>query len=359
MDSQPSAQPGRSNLHSPLRSRIQRMIRDASRNETPKASFIEVIWPALEEEYGAMVQELIKYCDRQLHDNGIPAKIEGRAKSLLSIEKSIERREKHRLEQHKNAYQNIREIFDDLHDLAGIRIVVDYPSDIDTVEQFIKHTFQPMGDPNIFSSDRKVGRSWKPWFGAYKSCNYRVKLKSKTVDALQSYCNVLFEVQITSLPESLYNRLAHPLLYKKPPGSITRKEEMVVDMSHGLALCYSICLLCMQDKLDDPSKILGQQALRDAMRKVVPAPGVEETDQDMEALVEMTPDLDVVFETSDSQNSAHEIESVGLKRRASFGKTLPVEALLGALQVLPEGCHSSDDLWVWMTNKLEYVEPHL
>ncbi|KAH7117460.1 hypothetical protein EDB81DRAFT_862034 [Dactylonectria macrodidyma] len=126
---------------------------------------------------------------------------------------------------------------------------------------------------------------------------------------------------------------------------------MVIDMSHGLALCYSICLLCMQDKLEGLPRGLGQQEeLRDAMRKAVPALGVEQSDQDMDALVEMTPD---VTSGSENQPITHGGKSFNLKRRASFGKSLPVETLLSALQILPEGCHSADDLWALMTSKLE------
>ncbi|KAK7402748.1 hypothetical protein QQX98_011505 [Neonectria punicea] len=249
-----------------------------------------------------MVAQLIKYCERQLHERHILAKVEGRAKSLDSIEKSIQRREEHRIHNHHGPYESLYEIFHDIHDLAGVRIVVDYPSDIDTVNEFITDTFEQKKQLNIISSNREVGNSWKAWFGAYKSCNHHVAIKPEAEDMLQSFCNITFEVQLTSLPESLYNRLAHPLLYKKSSGTITRQDEMVIDMSHGLALCYSICLLCMQDKLEGPSRAEScQPELREAMRKVDQEPGVQQSDKDLDALVEMTPDIDVASNIHNKQ----------------------------------------------------------
>ncbi|KAH7117459.1 hypothetical protein EDB81DRAFT_952888 [Dactylonectria macrodidyma] len=238
MSSQSSTLSMRSNPNDPLHIKIERMIHDAPGNDSPKKVFTENIWPRLEDEYGMMVQELSKYCERQLYEKCIPAKIEGRVKSLDSIEKSLERREKHRIEHQKNQYENLGEIFYDMHDLAGIRIVVDYPSDIDKVNQFINRTFQPTKEPNVFSSDRQVGHLWKPWFGAYKSCNHHVALKPETVDVLQSYCHIyqLLRLKIKSQRlGSLINRSQRPGFLtsrSRRPGSlgIRSTENLIIAM---------------------------------------------------------------------------------------------------------------------------------
>ncbi|KAK4125434.1 hypothetical protein N657DRAFT_631741 [Parathielavia appendiculata] len=52
----------------------------------------------------------------------------------------------------------------------------------------------------------------------------------------------MFEVQVTTIAESQYNKLAHAILYKGSSGPQTRQDEIVVDLSHGTSLTPpSIC----------------------------------------------------------------------------------------------------------------------
>ena len=60
----------------------------------------------------------------------------------------------------------------------------------------------------------------------------------------------MFEIQLTTLAESLYNKFAHDLLYKGYAGHLTREDEMVIDLSHGLSLCYGLCVMYMKDRLE-------------------------------------------------------------------------------------------------------------
>ncbi|KAF7555505.1 hypothetical protein G7Z17_g2135 [Cylindrodendrum hubeiense] len=266
MDSQaPTLLNNEAVVQTPLYAKIRRTISDAPQGEPPGRVFVKHVWPKLEEAYGCMVQELIEYCDDQLCDKGIAAKVEGRAKSRGSIEETLKRREKHRIDNQKNEYQSLEEIFEDMHDLAGIRIVVDYPSDLNTVNQLIKEIFHQEKEPNNFPRDRQVGKLWK-------------------------------------------------------------------------------------DKLEGPSKPLNnQEELRDAMRQAVPAPEVGQSDEDMDALVKMTPAMEL-----NNKPTPHDETASNLKRRASFGKTLPVESLLNALSTLPEECDASESLWAKFADKIDH-----
>ncbi|KAH7020305.1 hypothetical protein EDB80DRAFT_702789 [Ilyonectria destructans] len=337
----------------PLHVKIRCTISDAPQDNPPKEVFVECVWPKLAADYGSMVQRLIKYCNEQLCDKQkIPAKIEGRAKSQGSIRDTLERREQHRIKQKNGPYRDMQEILDDMHDLAGVRIVVDYPSDMDKANQFIEAAFEAKKKPNEFSRDRPIGKLWETWFGAYESFNHHVTLKPDTLDISQIFCEVMFEVQLTSLPEILYNRLAHPLLYKKPSQPLSRNDEIVIDISHGLALCYSMCQVYMQDKLEGPKRYLNEKkGLRDAMRKAVPAFGVEPAEGDMDALVELT--TPVIGCGYDNKPGTHDNPSSKLKRRGSFGKALPIESILNALSTLSEECDSNRHLWASLTDKMK------
>ena len=334
-----------------LRFKIESLISAATVNSSPRDAFLNEVWPSLITDYQSLVNELIAYFEHQLRSQAIHAKVEGRVKSPVSIAESIKRREKHRIENGKRPYSDVGEILQDVHDLAGTRIIVDNPADVDSVNDFITQTFHPTKQPSIFSADRKVGSQWAPWLGAYQSWNHPLKLKSSFTGELLFYAEITFEVQLTSLAESLYNRLSHPLLYKRAPGSISRKDEMVFDITHGLALCYSICLLCMQDQMDDPTGSADEQReLKDAMRSAAPPPGAEYTDDNIQPLVDILHDKGLLHE---GQSGAF-----GSFSRASR-RTLPVETLIAGLQQQPDLCKSTNDLQQWITKICRSVPSHL
>ncbi|KAK3984461.1 kinesin light chain [Cladorrhinum sp. PSN332] len=240
------AQPAQS-----LRAKIDRMIdRDAGLN--PKETFIREIWPALRDDYEDMRSVLEQYCKdaiKSWQSTGIPCQISSRTKTGESIQKSLVRREE-ALKQRK--FNTLREMHWEIHDLVGLRIVLEFSDDMEEAVAFIRTTFRKERDPTVFSRDRKVGKSWDTLFGAYHTRNYRVSVESGnfgTFKHISRFCSVLFEIQLTTLSEDLYNKLAHPLLYKDSSGTLTQQDEIVIDMSHGLAMCYALCIRYMKDRL--------------------------------------------------------------------------------------------------------------
>ncbi|KAH7123108.1 armadillo-type protein [Dactylonectria macrodidyma] len=330
-----------------LQETITRTIREAPQGANLKDIFVQDVWSILESEYETMVHKLVEFCKSKLHQSAVACNITGRAKSCDSIEKSFDRRETARMKKLGAKYENLRDVLDDIHDLAGIRIVVDFRSDVDAVSAFIKQTFQQLKEPNVFSADRKVGEIWQPLFGAYKTCNHRVAARMETHDTLSRYCGVMFEIQLTDISESLYNRFAHSLLYKKSSGRLHRQDEIVIDMSHGISLLYSLCLMYMQNRLegsarggDDNDKLLGAMKLAEA-------------EGNLDILVETVPKTtgsDIGCSTGSSGTKS------GLKRRASFREAIPIATLKRALRRAEEGSSSTDELWQLISNKFDATE---
>ncbi|RFN44797.1 vegetative incompatibility protein het-e-1 [Fusarium flagelliforme] len=249
-------------------------FRDVEPGGSPVETFLKV-WPRLEPHYGTMVKQLRSALEGAL---SVRCTISARVKSLSSISKSIERRQIHRKEQ----YKTVDEIFDDLHDLAGFRIVVDYPSGISLANAFVTKNFQ-VNSTNLFNADREVPDAWKPTFGSFQSENHHVLLHPGAKYPLSPFCGILFEIQIFSLAESLYNRLAHPLLYKKSSGQLSIKEQKMIDVTHGLSLCYWICLSCMEDRLEGERT----EGIPSPIQKVAQLDGDQAVD--MESVVKATP----------------------------------------------------------------------
>ncbi|CEI68091.1 unnamed protein product [Fusarium venenatum] len=249
-------------------------FRDVEPGGSPVEAFLN-LWPRLEPHYGTMVEQLKSALQEALN---VRCTISARVKSLSSITKSIERRQSHRGER----YKEVDEIFDDLHDLAGFRIVVDYPSGIQIVKAFIAQNFQ-LKSTNVFRVDREINDSWKPTFGSFQSENHHVFLHSDAKYPLSPFCNILFEIQILSLAGSLYNRLAHPLLYKKSSGQLPVKDQKMIDVTHGLSLCYGICLSCMEDRLEGKRT----EEIPSPVQEVAQLDGNQNAD--MESFVKATP----------------------------------------------------------------------
>jgi ppGpp synthetase/RelA/SpoT-type nucleotidyltranferase len=214
-----------------------------------RQKFIENIWPSVRGDYEEMTETLKKYLEACLKMHDISAVVLGRAKETNSVKKTLERRENQLFQQNKGGFRNLQEIIHEMHDLSGLRIVLDYREDYTKADSFIKKTFIAQKGPIDFDPNREIGQSWKqPWFGAFQTRNHRVSISGDTTDFSQ-YTGVMFEIQLTTFSEYLYNKLEHDLLYKDKTDSLTPQEEMVIDLSHGVSKCYELCMRILMDKL--------------------------------------------------------------------------------------------------------------
>ncbi|EKJ71637.1 hypothetical protein FPSE_08083 [Fusarium pseudograminearum CS3096] len=319
------------------------LARDSS--QSAKRVFFDV-WRRLKPEYEAMHQALNQYLNRQLEESSIRATLYSRLKKDDSISKSIDRREQH----WGTTYDSPKLILDGIHDLVGFRIIVDYPSGLDQSYQLIKNHFSVEGI-NTFSTDRDVGVLWKPRFGAYEGKNFQVRMSpDKHNTGLSVYYEVLFEIQVTSIAESLYNRLAHPLHYKKSSGTLSRQDEMIIDMSHGLSLCYWITIACMEETLEGKSGIGDQTSpLPHTVRKIA-GHDADDTLDDLDDLVKITPEIPVI--SGDRSLGSSRAGSSRLKRTAPSDDIVSIEILLKSLSDIRQEHRSDAEIWNGIRDKL-------
>ncbi|XEV04522.1 hypothetical protein FSHL1_009809 [Fusarium sambucinum] len=257
-----------SDPQSSLRAKIDAQLNKYELGEEEKAqdTFLADIWPKLKDDYEGMVEKMKTKYDKLLKLEDIDGMIEGRVKSNDSIRKSMIRRKNQR----KDNWDSFREMMDEVHDLAAIRIIVDYPHDLTRISRIISDsaTLYPKAEPNLFLADRPVGTYWAAWFGAHECENHHVEAHYPDDDPVRYYNEVTFEIQITCLPAHLHNKIAHSLQYKGQGGRLSRGDEIVIDLTRGLGLCYSLCLYYKSEKLlsdrdqlmNEPVSILDQQA---------------------------------------------------------------------------------------------------
>lgn len=235
------------------RQEIQHQPPGRSRSESLKNGFIRHIWPEIRDDYRRMTTYLEEALKKVLKERCIDAEVLGRVKEDESITKTLERRQKCLIEHRGDGFNSYQDIFREMHDLSGLRIVLMDREHRNTAKKLIEELFNKQKSPAHFDPNREVGQFWRrPWFGAYETYNYRVQLAHNNgvfLGESHTYSGVMFEIQLTTFSDNLYNKLAHALLYKADPGLVTEQEEMVVDVSHGLARCFELCMRILRPKL--------------------------------------------------------------------------------------------------------------
>ncbi|EJT69127.1 hypothetical protein GGTG_13236 [Gaeumannomyces tritici R3-111a-1] len=206
---------------------------DKDRSAKIREIFVSEIWSQVKGGYDKMLQDLKAHFKARLEAKDIAADLSARVKDVGSIKTTLERREKTKL------FASINDVFIEMHDLVGLRIVPHTSESRKEVQDFIDKEFHQLKPTAHISSDRKVGEFWDARFGAYKSNNHRIGAKRRKLghgdycESLSSYEGVMFEVQVASLADVLGNILAHPLQYKKKHGPLDKRTEQTLDLLRG------------------------------------------------------------------------------------------------------------------------------
>ncbi|KAF3009066.1 hypothetical protein E8E14_007232 [Neopestalotiopsis sp. 37M] len=230
-----------------------------------KMAFCSETWPGLQSSYERLVNEVVRYFRAELGKRKFDCLVLGRVKSAESVQKSLDRREKHR----GKSYSGLEDIFMTVHDLAGSLIIVQYARDLETVNGLISHHFRAIKPPTHWSCERQPGELWDSRFGSYESYNHHVTLKM-----MSDLPVITFEVQVTTCSDFMYNRIAHDWFYKKARGPMSRKDEMVMDMLHGAAAVFGIGAEYMKEReQENHTELKDQFDLTEATKL---AHGVEE-----------------------------------------------------------------------------------
>lgn len=189
-------------------------------------------------------------CENELEREGIRAIVTYRAKRFDRLkEKLIKRNE-------RKSYKNIDEIYDDIVDLAGVRIAIYFPNDINKIDKFIKSKFNvrqikefPIED---VTKKKNKKNEYKKIFSGYHATHYRVNLKIK--DPLQDeamYGQAIIEIQVASVLMHAWAEVEHDLVYKPLNGELSVDEYEILDELNGLILAGELALKRLQKAVKD------------------------------------------------------------------------------------------------------------
>lgn len=190
-------------------------------------------------------------CQRELEREGIRAIVTYRVKRLDRLKEKIIKRNK------RKNYSTIEEIYTDIVDLAGVRIAIYFPDDINKIDKFInsqfhvhrvKHFPQHLKDNTYQNADKKS--RYKKVFSGYHATHYRVSLTPFQLRNYgikdTSYTKNNIEIQVASVLMLAWAEVEHDLVYKPLNGRLSIAEYEILDELNGLVLAGELALKRLQ-----------------------------------------------------------------------------------------------------------------
>jgi ppGpp synthetase/RelA/SpoT-type nucleotidyltranferase len=186
--------------------------------------------------------QVAKICANQseskLESSGIRAIVTFRAKRADKLYDKLIKRDI------EKKYQTIDDIYNDIVDLAGVRIAMYFPGDMPEIDKLIHNKFNVQRIKE-FPEIGKV-RNGKTFIG-YKAKHYRVNLKEETlIGSEKRFSNALIEIQIASVLMHGWAEVEHDLVYKPLNGGLSEDELAILDELNGLVLTGEIALERLQ-----------------------------------------------------------------------------------------------------------------
>ena len=190
--------------------------------------------------YEHLAQTCAYQCESALKRQGIRALVTSRAKKLDSLASKVETRAK------EKAYQSIEEIYDDIVDLAGVRVALYFPGDREEVDHFIRSHFNVDHVKDFPEALQHPGAYQKRFLG-YVGRHYRLRLKPETLPLEDLHlANYVIELQVGSVLMHAWAEVEHDLVYKSTEGFLSQDEYAILDELNCLMHAGEIALERLQ-----------------------------------------------------------------------------------------------------------------
>lgn len=190
-------------------------------------------------------------CQNFLERSGVRAIVTYRVKRPDRLSEKINKR------QGRRQYDSVEAIYEDIVDLAGVRIALYFPGDLDAIDRFIRNHFQIKHikhfPPENYKAVTESGYHRR--FTGYHAIHYRVLLDPKHCsENEQKYAGALIEIQVASVLMHAWAEVEHDLVYKPLSGDLSEDEYEILDELNGLVLSGEIALKRLQKAVQDRVK---------------------------------------------------------------------------------------------------------
>lgn len=192
--------------------------------------------------YEKLAQICAHQCERELKRRGIRALVTFRAKRLDSLLNKARSRAEQR------QYRTISDIYEDIVDLAGVRIALFFPGDQEEVDSFI-HTHFAVEQIKDFPEDSSRRVSYSQRFSGYAARHYRLRLKHNNPELPEiddGLTNHIVELQVGSVLMHAWAEVEHDLVYKSTSSRLSQDEYAILDELNGLMHAGEIALERLQ-----------------------------------------------------------------------------------------------------------------
>lgn len=182
-----------------------------------------------------------KQLEGALQSAGIRAIVTSRAKNPGRLRsKTI-----HRNAERGMPYRNMKEIYDDMFDLAGVRVSLYFPGDRDKADTLVSDLFTVL-EKKQFPEQSKPP-TYNKRFSGYWANHYRVNIDGEHLAPNQKkYTSVCVEIQVASVLMHAWSEVEHDLVYKPLQGILSDEELSILDELNGLVLAGEIALERLQ-----------------------------------------------------------------------------------------------------------------
>jgi ppGpp synthetase/RelA/SpoT-type nucleotidyltranferase len=168
-----------------------------------------------------------------LRSVGIRAIVTSRAKGITSLGARVRERSV------RKKYSSADDIFNDIIDLAGVRVALYFPGDHESADHLIRKLFALERDPPLTFPllHLRPKPGYRRRFPGYRAVHYRVRLKDEFLTAEEKrYGKTRIEIQVATVLMHSWAEVEHDLVYKPLQGQLSEEEHKILDDLNGLVL---------------------------------------------------------------------------------------------------------------------------
>lgn len=201
------------------------------------------------EQSSRMVAQVL---DSNLQSAGVRAIVTSRAKTPTRLEAKVRQRAT------KRNYSSVDDIYDDIVDLAGVRVALYFPGEREEVGRILKSLFVLVGPQKDFPTSAQP--SYKKRFSGYWATHYRVRLSESMLNESQKrFAEAKIEIQVASVLMHAWSEVEHDLVYKPLQGQLSEEEYAILDELNGLVLAGEIALERLQRAAERRASVDGRE----------------------------------------------------------------------------------------------------
>lgn len=196
--------------------------------------------------------------EAELDSSGLRAIVTSRAKSVDRLVDKLRGRDRER------KYSSVAAVRADIVDLAGVRVALYFPGQLDEAERIIRSALLvqhskrfPAGSSERIRADSEISHGGgdvvaldpphRHRFSGYGARHFRATIpKSSLRPGQERFATALIEVQVASVLMHAWSEVEHDLVYKPLEGRLSTSEYALLDQLNGLVLAGEIALEQLQ-----------------------------------------------------------------------------------------------------------------